>query len=88
MTTWNETQEADDFIATADSRETSPKIMEAIAFFARNKAEAESLWDGDGFGAVCTPLDLWENVTNNGQIDDTEFCWGAAGRQWWSHIQS
>lgn len=86
MTKFSETTEGAAFIATADSRETSPEIMEAIAFFARNAAEAEALWNGDGFGVVCHPSDLWERVTGNGSREPTEFCWGAAGRNWWSHV--
>ena len=82
MTKFNETAEAAAFIATADSRETSPEVMKAIAFFARDINEAEALWNGDGFGVVCHVSDFWENVTNNGQMDATEFCWGAAGRNW------
>ena len=80
---WNKTQEADDFIATGDSRETSKEIMEAIAFFARGKAEAEKLWEGEGFGTICSPTDLWEHVTGNGRRDPSEFCWGASGSHWW-----
>ena len=75
------------FIATADSRETSREIMEAIAFFARDEAEAVALWEGDGFGTVCDPSDIWEHVTGNGRRDADEFCWGAAGHNWWEHIQ-
>jgi hypothetical protein len=78
--------EAADFIATADSRETSPEIMEAIAFFARNKAEAEALWNGGGLGKICNPHDLWERVTKNGLRDADEFFWGAAGNGWWPLI--
>lgn len=88
MTKWSETQEGADFIATADSRETSKEVMEAIAFFARDKAEADALWEGDGFGVVCHPTDLWEHVTCNGLRDATDYAWGAAGTKWWDHIQS
>lgn len=83
MTKWNETQEAADFIATGGSRETSPEIMKAIAFFARNKEEAEALWNGEGFGRICHPTDLWEHVTGNGLRNPEEFCWGASGFLWW-----
>ena len=83
MTKWTETQEADDFIASGDSRETSAEIMRAIAFFARNQAEAEALWNGAGFGTVCHTTDLWEHVTKNGHYSPDEFCWGASGSQWW-----
>jgi hypothetical protein len=86
MSNWQHTLEADDFIATGDSRETSKEIMEAIAFFARNLHEAEELWNGDGFGTVCNPTDLWEHVTKNGLRDPQDFLWGTAGKHWWDHI--
>lgn len=86
MTKFRETDEAQAFIATAASRETDPEIMEAIAFFARNLDEAEALWNGDGFGTIANPHDIWEHVTNNGLRDASEFCWGAAGDQWWSTL--
>jgi hypothetical protein len=73
---------AAEFIASGDSRETSSEIMQAIDYFARDLSEAEALWAGDGFGVVCQVSDLWENVTQNGLHDATEFCWGAAGRNW------
>jgi hypothetical protein len=85
-TNFSETAEAAAFIASADSRETSPKIMQAIVFFARDLVEAEALWNGDGFGHICHPSDLWEHVTGNGRIDPSEFCWGAAGHDWWAQI--
>jgi hypothetical protein len=88
MTNWRETDEAAEFIATGDSRETSREIMQAVAFFAHTLGEAEELWNGDGFGRICNPSDLWEHVTGNGRRDPTEFCWGAAGSHWWNHIQS
>lgn len=88
MTTWTETQEAEDFIASGESRETSREIMQAIAFFARNLAEAEALWNGNGFGAICHPTDLWERVTGNGQRDPEGVVWGAAGSGWWAHISA
>lgn len=74
------------FIASAESRETDVRIMRAIAFFADNKEEAELLWNGDGFGVICHPSDLWETVTSNGLYDASEFCWGAAGNRWWDAI--
>lgn len=80
---FNETTAAAEFIATADSRETSREIMEAIAYFARDLSEAEALWAGDGFSEEgCELFDLWEQVTQYGLHDATEFCWGAAGRNW------
>ncbi len=76
MTRFNETDATENFIATAQSRETSPELMEAIAFFARNEAEAVDLWGGDGIDVVASLVDLWEHVTNNGREDDTHIMWG------------
>jgi hypothetical protein len=80
---WRDTPEAADFIATGGSRETSPEIMQAIAFFSRNSAEAEALWNGEGFGTVCWPSDLYEHVTRNGLRNTEEFFWGASKNHWW-----
>jgi hypothetical protein len=87
MTKWHETAEAVAWVATGDTRETSREIMEAIAFFAANLDEAEALWNGDGFGTICHETDLWERVTGNGRRYSSEFCWGSAGRNWWTFIR-
>ena len=86
MTHWRETTEAAEFIASGDSRATSKEIMEAIAFFARGREEAEALWNGDGLGTICNPGDLWEHVTRNGLRDPAGYFWGAYGNQWWTKI--
>jgi len=67
-----------EFNETADSRNTSKEVMEAIAFFARNEAEAEAveLWEGDPMESIANLSDIWEHATNNGKIDDTELMWG------------
>lgn len=88
MKPWIETAEATEWMATGDSRETSPQIMEAIAFFARNKQEAETLWNGDGLSEICNPTDLWERVTGNGRREASDFCWGSAGHDWWNQIKN
>lgn len=85
-TTFRDTPEAAAFIASADARRTSPEIMQAIVFFARNLDEAERVWDGE-FGIVCHALDIWERVTQNGRRDPTDYCWGEAGNDWWSAIE-
>jgi len=82
MTQFCNTPEGEAFVGTADSRETSVEIMRAIAFFARDLTEAEVIW-ADGFGAACSPTDIWEHVTRNGLNDSAEYCWGAAGSNWW-----
>lgn len=81
MTKFNETQAAADFIASADSRETSREVMQAIAFFARDEAEAEAIWNGDAIDVACTLLDIWENATNNG-ANDVNLNWGVNGDSW------
>ena len=76
MTTFIETSAAQDFIASADTRETSPEIMEAIAFFARDESEAIALWNGDGIGQIANLTDVWERATKNGLIDGQDLMWG------------
>lgn len=88
MAAFAETDAGAAFIASAASRETSNEIMETIAYLARSADEAELVWNGDGFGAVCHPSDIWEIVTGNGVRDADNFCWGAAGSRWWGDIQS
>ena len=84
MAKWNTTDEADAFIASGDSRETSPEIMEAIAFFAHNLEEAEDIWaEGPIVTDACTITDIWEHATGNGHKGDgSDLCWGAAGTDW------
>ncbi len=76
MTKFIETAAAEAFIATADSRNTSREIMEAIAFFARDEAEAAALWEGDAIGVAASLTDIWENATGNGRIDADTLFWG------------
>jgi len=85
MTQFRDTDAAAQFIASADSRNTSREIMDAIAFFARDINEAEALWEGDALG-VANIIDIWENVTSNGLRDAEEFFWGAAGNQWFKNL--
>jgi hypothetical protein len=49
--------------------------MKAIAFLARDTAEAEAVWNGD-MGGICHPSDLWEAATSNGLIDPETLYWG------------
>ena len=72
---WCDTYAANEWRATANSRETSPEVMTAIAFLARNEAEAEAVWNGD-MGGICYPYDVWEAATKNGLIDDETLYWG------------
>jgi hypothetical protein len=82
MTKWNTTDEAATFIASGDSRETSPEIMRAIAFFATSLEEAEATWADGEMAGVCHMSDIWEHVTGNGRREATDFCWGASGSHW------
>tara|TARA_R110000868_G_scaffold409899_1_gene696450 strand:- start:39324 stop:39581 length:258 start_codon:yes stop_codon:yes gene_type:complete len=81
---WCDTYAADDWRATADSRETSPEVMTAIAFLARDEAEADAIWNGDIDG-ICHVSDIWENATNNGLIDAETLYWG--GRRFDQAVQ-
>jgi hypothetical protein len=67
------------FIETADSRETSRKIMEAIRAVAGSETAAVRVWEAPSYEEA---LAVWERVTNNGNTDSTDFCWGAAGSAW------
>lgn len=46
MTKFIDTPDGEFFLDSANSRNTSLKIMAALAFFARLTNEAEKLWDG------------------------------------------
>ena len=81
MTQFNETEAARKFIASADSRETSREVMTAIAFFARDEAEAENIWNGDAIDIACSLTDIWEHATSNG-TRDANLCWGETGGAW------
>jgi hypothetical protein len=76
MIDFADTSAGKEFIASASSRETSPGIMEAIAFFARDVDEAEALWEGSGIGSVATLTDVWERATDNGMVSDKDLMWG------------
>ena len=72
--------EADSFINSADSRNTSPELMKAILFIAGgDDGEAVAIWADPSAAQM---LAIWENVTNNGLRDSTDFCWGEEGYQW------
>jgi hypothetical protein len=85
MANFDETAEGIEFVASGDARETSPEIMRAIAWLARDIAEAESVWDGAGLGVVCHLSDIWEIATGNGRDGDgSDLTWGAAGNRWFA----
>lgn len=81
MEKFSETDAGRAFIATGDGRETSDEVMRAIAFFARDEAEAEAIWEGDALGSVCTLRDIWEHATRNARRE-VNLCWGDAGEGW------
>jgi hypothetical protein len=87
MTKFINTAEGEEFVASANSRETSRKIMAAIAYFARDKEEAEALWNGDGLGRICHLSDIWEAVTDNGLTHAEDYFWGTAGNAWYSSLK-
>ena len=73
------------FIASADSRETSLGIMQAITRLAENRQEAEAIWRGE-FYPFCAPSDIWEAVTYNGLYESADYCWGG-NFHWWEKIR-
>lgn len=81
MPRFAESAEGTEFVASGASRETSAEIMRAIAFFARDRKEAESIWAGDMLGA-CDLLAIWEYATGNGLNSAESYVWGAAGDKW------
>jgi len=69
-----------DFVKTADSRETSIELMEAILRVAGgNEAMAELIWDAPSGEQMTAIVEI---VTNNGQLETTDFYWGASGTNW------
>lgn len=69
----------DNFISTADSRETSIEVMEAIRAVAGSDEAAVRVWEDPSYEEA---LAVWERVTNNGLRDSTNYCWGASGSNW------
>jgi hypothetical protein len=68
------------FLATADSRQTSVELMEAIWQLARGDAvTAEALWNAPTDDTI---LDIQEIVTKNGRLEASDFFWGASGSNW------
>lgn len=68
------------FLSSADSRETSAELMQAILYVAgRDETEAVRIWEAPSESEM---LAVWERVTKNGLLQANEFCWGAAGHDW------
>ena len=77
------TAAAEDFVATADSRETSREIMRAIVAFAKDTAEAVTIWEeGLTNWDDESKLAFVNTVTSDGIDAADSFVWGAAGSQW------
>jgi hypothetical protein len=72
------------FTATADSRETSQEIIDAIwEVSGKNEAEAVRVWESpreEEVGAI------WEIVTKNGLRKATDYCWGTNGSRWYEAL--
>lgn len=69
------------FLDTAKSRQTSPKLMEAILRVANgNEAIAERIWeDGPTSGELVSIVEI---VTCSGFYETEEFVWGTLGENW------
>lgn len=73
------------FIDSANSRETSTEVMEAISQLARHESEAIRIWEAPTEAEI---LAIWERVTKNGLIDADEFYWGATSDQWAASVKA
>jgi len=73
------------FITSANSRETSTEIMSAISNIARSESDAVRIWEEPCQSEM---IAVWERVTKNGLIDASEFCWGASGSDWAKAIEA
>jgi len=80
MERFMDTETGAEFIASGPSRETSDAVMRAIAFFARDMNEAETIWNGNLDG-LTTYQAIWENATGNGMVN-ADLEWGDTGDQW------
>lgn len=67
------------FIESADSRDTSVELMEAILYVAGNETNAVRVWEEP---TATEALAIWERVTKNGLLESSDFCWGVAGSRW------
>lgn len=69
------------FTATADSRETSQEIIDAIWYVSgKTEAEAVRVWE-DPRNEELTAI--WEIVTSNGVRKSSDYVWGANGSRWY-----
>ncbi len=69
-----------EFVNSADTRETSVEIMEAIEWLADGKTKtANRIWEAPTELEMNT---IWERVTKNGLVPSSDFCWGEEGNRW------
>ena len=77
---------ANKFVESADAKETSNEIMEAILYAAGGDgARAERIWADPTESEM---IAIWEHVTKNGLNKSSEFFWGAEGNSWASNIEN
>ena len=70
----------ENFVNSAQSRETSREIMEAIwDVSGKNETEANRVWDAPKDEELTA---VFEIVTSNGLRDPELYAWGAAGTKW------
>jgi len=70
----------EDFVMTADSRETDTEIMKAI--FKIDSKNPERVWSDPTQSEFFA---IWGIVTKNGLIPSTDFCWGDEGDTWFNN---
>ena len=72
------------FLLEAESRETSPEILEACWWAANGDyPKAVRVWEAP---TDDESLEIWSRVTNNGLRCASDYCWGAAGSHWASQL--
>ena len=77
MTLFRDTNAAAEFIATADSRNTSPEVMRAIAHYAHDRAQAVATWDGNGYSWDGSSVGhIARHATDNGRLHGADLHWG------------
>jgi len=69
-----------DFIKSGASRETSERIMDAIALFSHNLAVAERIWEAPTDEETRAIAQIATRGGDDGVPSD--YCWGAAGSDW------
>ena len=75
MTLFVHSEDGVAFIASAAVRQTSPEVMKAFAWLARDEADAEQLWEGTGFSGVLTLFDVVEAATTKPRRKATNLLW-------------